>query len=123
MSTIHFETHRRRLLNEKAAISALLSDHNGAFQRSVRAEPCDEIDAACEVTDTIVEDEIAALEDRRLDAVDEALQRLMSGIYGVCADCGNPISEDRLQALPDAALCVHCQEKFEAFGPPRLLSA
>lgn len=42
---------------------------------------------------------------RRIDA---ALGRIADGSYGICAKCGNAISEDRLNAVPTAALCRNC---------------
>ncbi|MCI5109398.1 MAG: TraR/DksA family transcriptional regulator [Marivita sp.] len=42
---------------------------------------------------------------RRIDA---ALQRIEDGSYGTCAKCGDPIAEDRLRAVPTAALCRAC---------------
>lgn len=46
--------------------------------------------------------------------VEQALQRLDSGTYGVCVDCGKAIPEARLDAKPEAARCVADQERFEA---------
>ena len=45
----------------------------------------------------------------RLDAVEAALGRLESGTYGVCESCGGSIGEARLEAMPDATLCVACK--------------
>jgi DnaK suppressor protein len=45
----------------------------------------------------------------RLSGVDAALARLDSGTYGVCESCGGPIGEARLEAMPDATLCVACK--------------
>lgn len=39
----------------------------------------------------------------------EALQRLDSGTYGICADCDEKIPETRLNAKPEAIRCVKCQ--------------
>ena len=42
---------------------------------------------------------------RRIDA---ALKRVEDGTYGHCASCGRAIPEARLEARPDADLCVEC---------------
>jgi DnaK suppressor protein len=39
----------------------------------------------------------------------EAQEALAKGTYGVCVDCGQPIPEGRLKAVPDAVRCVACQ--------------
>jgi DnaK suppressor protein len=45
--------------------------------------------------------------------LDAALQRLEEGAYGQCEDCQNPISEQRLTALPFARRCIDCQRHAE----------
>ena len=45
--------------------------------------------------------------------IDDALTSLNEGSYGMCGDCGEEISEKRLEALPFATLCVACQSKRE----------
>lgn len=43
------------------------------------------------------------------DSANAALQRMRSGEYGYCIECGDEISAARLAAKPDVALCVDCQ--------------
>ena len=45
-----------------------------------------------------------------LKEIDAALDRLATGDYGVCADCGEAITPRRLAAIPWAAYCIRCQE-------------
>ncbi|MBX3599480.1 MAG: TraR/DksA C4-type zinc finger protein [Rubrivivax sp.] len=52
-------------------------------------------------------------EQRELDAVAAALQRLADGGYGSCADCGTGIPFDRLKAEPWALRCVDCESAHE----------
>jgi RNA polymerase-binding transcription factor DksA len=40
-----------------------------------------------------------------------ALERIGSGRFGTCERCGNPIPEERLEALPTATLCVACKQQ------------
>jgi len=42
-----------------------------------------------------------------------ALEKIDDGTYGICIDCGKPISEKRLQSNPNAARCILCQETYE----------
>ncbi len=49
----------------------------------------------------------------RLKEVDEALDRIESGTYGVCEECGGPISLKRLEVRPVAKYCVPCLTKLE----------
>jgi DnaK suppressor protein len=41
--------------------------------------------------------------------IDRALAKIQAGTYGLCEQCGQPIPDARLQALPQAALCVACK--------------
>ena len=43
-----------------------------------------------------------------LKAIEAALVRIEDGTYGTCVRCGEPISEERLEAVPHAALCRSC---------------
>jgi DnaK suppressor protein len=46
-----------------------------------------------------------------LTAIEEALSRIEKGSYGVCRDCGEPISTARLNAIPWTRVCITCKEK------------
>jgi DnaK suppressor protein len=48
-----------------------------------------------------------------LQAVNDALRKFDEGTYGICANCGKPIAEKRLRALPEATHCIDCQAKLE----------
>lgn len=41
--------------------------------------------------------------------IDRALAKLEVGTYGICEQCGRPIPQARLSALPYASLCVACK--------------
>ncbi|WP_296425243.1 TraR/DksA C4-type zinc finger protein [Yoonia sp.] len=54
---------------------------------------------------------LEALGRHELDAlkrIDAALARIGAGTYGICLKCGEPISDARLELLPDTALCKAC---------------
>jgi RNA polymerase-binding protein DksA len=57
------------------------------------------------------------IENETLAQIDRALDRLDSGDFGTCVDCGDEIPESRLEALPFASRCRFCQERREAGGP------
>jgi RNA polymerase-binding protein DksA len=48
-----------------------------------------------------------------LRAIDVALRRIDEGTYGICETCGQPISEERLEAIPYATQCIDCRRKGE----------
>jgi DnaK suppressor protein len=49
----------------------------------------------------------------RLQEVDESLDRIVNGTYGICEECGGPISLKRLEVRPVAKYCVPCLTKLE----------
>lgn len=50
----------------------------------------------------------------RLTKVRAAQHRIEEGYYGECDDCGGMIALSRLEAYPEANLCIDCQAKAEA---------
>jgi DnaK suppressor protein len=55
--------------------------------------------------------EMTLTEHRR--QVDHALSRIQDGTYGTCESCGKPIAVARLNALPEATLCIACKSRDE----------
>jgi DnaK suppressor protein len=49
-----------------------------------------------------------------LDKVTDALDRFDQGTYGSCERCNAEIDPARLEALPYANLCLHCQQRLSA---------
>ena len=100
------------IASAKARLEAQLTELEArlAHLESDLAEPPDadsgeravqqEDDAALEGQAALVESEIASTL--------RALERIADGTYGDCARCGNPIGEGRLEARPEAALCIAC---------------
>ena len=65
-----------------------------------------------EATETAEFENRMALEKRVLDQlaeVDKALDKFEKGNYGICEGCGKAIDPDRLEALPQATLCMSCK--------------
>ena len=48
-----------------------------------------------------------------LQLVDDALERLKHGHFGVCMECGEKMLPKRLEAVPWARHCISCQEREE----------
>lgn len=56
---------------------------------------------------------------RALHQIEEAERRIDDGTYGVCTNCGEDISRARLQASPEAALCIDCKQDAEELARAR----
>ncbi len=55
----------------------------------------------------------ASKQGRLLYHIDEALRRIRNNTYGLCSECGQPISPERLTAVPHARMCIKCKEAEE----------
>ena len=52
-------------------------------------------------------------QEQALTEIDEALERIKQGSFGLCEECQEPIPKARLQALPYARHCVACARKLQ----------
>jgi len=50
---------------------------------------------------------------QELEAIEEALQRLETGSYGLCEVCGQHIEPRRLEIMPETPLCRGCMSQRE----------
>jgi RNA polymerase-binding protein DksA len=48
----------------------------------------------------------------QLADVERALKKFKDGTYGLCDNCGQPIAPERLEALPQASLCLECKARL-----------
>lgn len=56
---------------------------------------------------------LAAHERKTLNAINEAIERIDNGSYGICDTCGRTINLERLNLIPYAIVCLECKEEME----------
>lgn len=66
-----------------------------------------------ELENNEVIDGIDEISRNELDEIRAALQKIADGTYGKCETCQKPIPIERLEALPNAARCIKCEEEHE----------
>ena len=76
-----------------------------------------------EATEALELEKRLAMEKRirqELAGIEHALKKFEEGTYGLCDSCGQPIDPARLEALPQASLCLNCkaQQAKNAKGKP-----
>lgn len=96
------EAHRLRRNTTSRAASAILARTE---------EPTDMADLAGQSHEEWLFLNRNAQDFELLREINEALQRIDEGTYGLCADCAQPISPKRLAAVPWAKYCIECKEK------------
>ena len=52
----------------------------------------------------------------RVNRLSTALERVESGDYGTCVECGESIAPARLRVMPEVETCVRCQDQIERYG-------
>ena len=114
--------HRAQLLDKRASV---LSGLGAKFDTRAGMGRVADDDQAQLSHDEFVSLRMNGLDYRQLRMVEEALDRLDAGDYGICLACDEPIAEKRLQALPWARYCVKCEDGMGAeivvggtFAPP-----
>ena len=51
----------------------------------------------------------ASRDESYFSQIEEALQRLNDGTFGICRVCGKEISKERMEAVPTTTTCVACK--------------
>lgn len=104
---------KQKLQEEKKQILMELQTQRAFNQDDSRKDVGDEVDSS--VNEQARELSLL-MRDRnreRLEAIEEAIQRMQTGDYGFCEECGDPILKRRLIAMPLARMCVNCQQDQE----------
>jgi DnaK suppressor protein len=104
---------RKRLLDMR---EKLLAEGRGKSLPEDLARPSDigdEGDRADSARTHEVSILLSARNNEQVLAIDEALEKLGGGTYGVCQECGDEIGAGRLKAMPLAKLCVSCRSILE----------
>ena len=73
----------------------------------------DPTDRATMESDRNFELRIRDRERKLISKIKDALDRLEAGTYGICEECGENISDQRLEARPVTTLCIDCKKKQE----------
>jgi len=85
-------------------------------ERNIEAiEKGDEIDLATDEISRELDARISMRQHRQMKEIYDALERIKSGEYGACEECGEPIPEQRLRLFPAARFCVRCQEEADQY--------
>lgn len=122
MSTLDVDHFRRLLQEKREGVTAALDNLQRENHRSLEEETGELVSGSADqhladtATETVEREIGNTLEEhdvRLLDAIDAALARIEAGTYGKCVNCGAPIPEERLEAIPWATLCLDCKRKEE----------
>ena len=106
---------RNRLLRSVTRSDKIISHQDGEYESSAgRAHSNHLADQGSDEFEYETQLLLSASQRTYLREIDDALQRIEDGTYGVCEQTGQPIAKARLQAIPTARLCVEAQEEEDA---------
>jgi DnaK suppressor protein len=113
----------KKMLNERIdelvrGVGRTVSEMSG--EEEVFADPNDR---ASQESERNLELRIRERERKLIFKMREALQRIEDGTFGICEECGEPISPQRLKARPVTTLCIECKTVEERRQKMRGLNA
>jgi DnaK suppressor protein len=107
---------RKVLLKRRDALRRALAGDLSLLNELRGETRGDVIDFALDAAQDEISSQLAEVESRELANIDNALESMRDGTYGICAHCSEKIPLARLQALPYAILCIRCQREAEKGG-------
>ncbi len=109
------EAERKRILDE---LGQLRSSSSHPMDERREGSPFGKREE--EATESMELEKRLALENRLnglLAEVERAIKKMDAGTYGYCDICNTPIDPARMQALPQAILCLSCRQKMKNVKP------
>ena len=104
---------KETLLDMKAQVLRGIRDDMKEDREGQKDEGRDTYDVASEERDREINYLLTDRDRGKVQSIDQALERLDEGTYGVCESCEGEITPERLKAMPFTRLCVQCQSERE----------
>ena len=106
---------RKLALLEQIENEAAEADARASLLNEIEASPAD--NASVRTLNALVS-EAAEHNQAQLAIIKHALAKFADGSYGLCDNCGEAIGLSRLNARPEARLCIDCQTRLEKARRP-----
>ena len=114
LTKAQFQHYRRVLENKALELRTHMLTPAAASVVARREEPVDSGDLSCQSHEEWLFLNRNSLDVSLLRQIQEALARIEEQSYGICSECHTAISTKRLEAVPWATCCVHCQDQHTA---------
>ena len=112
-------TMRQILIKRRDALRKALAGDLSMLKELREQTAGDVVDASLDAAQDEINSQLAEVESRELASIENALERMRNGQYGLCEGCGERIPVLRLNALPYATNCIECQREAERYGSAR----
>ncbi|MBN2809137.1 MAG: RNA polymerase-binding protein DksA [Deltaproteobacteria bacterium] len=113
MDAEQLEQFRQVLLAKKNEVEERVEQLKNGDIHTNKDDLYDDVDAASVDADHSLLFRIRGREAHLIKKINEALEQIDNGTYGICAECGEEINIERLKARPVAPLCIACKEEQE----------
>jgi DnaK suppressor protein len=113
MRKAFLKSQRERLVGMREQVLADIANDTAVTREGQKDEGMDAYDLASEERDRDISLILSDRDRAKMQAIDEALERINTGAYGICETCELDIAEERLKALPFTRLCISCQAEQE----------
>ncbi len=107
------KTYRDRLLARREGLFRQVTEAERSSRERDAEATQDPADMAANAYTKELLISMSANDRQLLNLIDEALRRIESGGYGACVNCGEPVLEKRLEAVPWTRYCLRCQDLQE----------
>jgi len=107
------KTYRDHLLERRESLFSQVTEAEMSSRERDSEATQDPADMAANAYTKELLISMSANDRRLLGLIDEALTRVEASEYGECVNCGEPVLEKRLDAVPWARYCLRCQDMQE----------
>lgn len=73
----------------------------------------DEVDVIQGATLNAIREKLSMRDIESLRKIDQALEKIDDGSFGICEECGQPIGEKRIEAIITCSTCIDCANRLE----------
>jgi DnaK suppressor protein len=116
MNEEKLEHYKKILLDRRLELDADLQRESGKDLNQDRLDARDTIDQADSSVTADFNLSRREMITRQIREIDEVLEIISRGEYGICENCGEDIPEERLKARPNAIYCIQCKDEIEKRG-------
>ena len=107
------KSYRDRLLSRRESLFSQVTEAEMSSRERDLEATQDPADMAANAYTKELLISMSANDRKLLQLIDEALERVEGGEYGECVNCGEPVAEKRLDAVPWTRYCLKCQDMQE----------
>lgn len=104
--------YKEMLLKERENVLEELAESDESVRDLLEDESHNVNDFVDEASSKITQNILAAMSKNNQDkvlAIEAALRRIVEGGFGICISCGKGITENRLNSIPWATMCINCK--------------